>query len=42
MRKSDLHSVSHNGTKDEQIGPAVGLGHVTASATSGVLQLSND
>ncbi len=35
-RKSDLHSISHNGTKDEQIGLAVGRGHVTASTTSGV------
>lgn len=38
MRKSDLHSISHNGTKDEQIGLAVGVGHVTANTTSGVLR----
>ncbi len=38
VRRSDLHSISHNGTKDEQIGLAVGLSHVSVNATSGALQ----
>lgn len=39
--RRDLHSISNNGTKEEQIGPAVGLAHITASIVLGALWPSN-